>query len=232
LDAEPAVAFVSHWVRTFGDEEGEWKPTSCDFPALLDVNTVNGAALVRRSALEAAGGFDESMRDGCEDWDLWISLVERGLRGRILPEVLFYYRRREQSMSRRMMKEVGHPRLYRYIVEKHAASYAAHIGALLARREEDLSNLRRHTHDLELEHHRWLDPELSKWRDDVAVLEKKAAQAEAARVQELTRIEMNVELRRLQGEVADLRASLSWRMTAPLRALYERIRPRGGASPR
>src|SRR6185436_1875524 len=72
LDADPSVAFVSHWLRTFGDETQEWTPTRCDFPALLDVNTVNGAALVRRQALEAVGGFDESMRDGCEDWDFWI----------------------------------------------------------------------------------------------------------------------------------------------------------------
>ena len=35
--------------------------------ALLDVNTLNGAALIRRQAALAVGGFDESMREGCED---------------------------------------------------------------------------------------------------------------------------------------------------------------------
>src|SRR2546430_12047221 len=104
LDGDSSIAFVSHWLRTFGDEVWEWTPASCDAPALLDVNTVNGAALVRRSALEAVGGFDESMRDGCENWGLWNGLIERGFKGAILPEVLFHYRRRAHSMSRPMMR--------------------------------------------------------------------------------------------------------------------------------
>lgn len=217
LDDNPGVAFVSHWVRTFGDEVRDWTPEHCDFPALLDMNTVNGAALVRRHALESAGGFDESMRDGCEDWDMWIALVERGFTGRILPEVLYHYRRRAESMSRVMMKSVGHPRLYRYIVEKHAASYAKHIGALVTRRERDMSSLRLHTHDLEIEDYRWLDPERAKWRDDVTMWERKVAEAESRR-------QAQAELDRLQAEVRELRASISWRVTAPLRSLYELIR--------
>ncbi len=238
LDDDPEVAFVSHWVRTFGDEVREWTPTRCDFPALLDMNTVNGAALVRRRALEAAGGFDERMRDGCEDWDMWIALVERGFKGRILPEVLYHYRRRAESMSRVMMKSVGHPRLYRYIVEKHAASYAAHLAALVTRREEDMSNLRLHTHDLELEHYRWLDPELAKWRDDVAMLERKVARAERDRADAEARAQAHAEIHRahaeldrLRGEVGELRTSISWRVTAPLRALYELIRRPTGTKP-
>jgi len=33
----------------FEDDEVDWKPTDSNFPALLDMNTVNGAAPVRRS---------------------------------------------------------------------------------------------------------------------------------------------------------------------------------------
>ena len=181
LDADPSVAFVSHWLRTFGDEVWEWMPASCDAPALLDANTVNGAALVRRTALDAVGGFDESMRDGCEDWDIWISLVEHGYRGDILPEVLFQYRRRSESMSKVMMRGDGHPGLYRRLVEKHARVYRDHVGPLLVRREEDIASLRRHLHDLELERYQWLDPELAKCRSDVEVLERKAARVARAR---------------------------------------------------
>ena len=38
LDAEPGVAFVSHWLETFGDEHWTWQPTRCDLGALLDLN--------------------------------------------------------------------------------------------------------------------------------------------------------------------------------------------------
>src|SRR5262249_36037183 len=180
--------------RTFGDETGDWTPARCDFPALLDTNTVNGAALVRRTALDAVGRFDESWRNGCEDWDLWIRLVDRGLKGRILPEILFYYRRRAGSMSREMMEGDGHPRLYRRLVEKHARAYEAHVGALVARREEDLTNLRRHTHDLALQHYRWLGPELTKWRSDVETLERKTARAARLRADEEERVRLQAAL--------------------------------------
>jgi glycosyltransferase involved in cell wall biosynthesis len=202
LDTDPSIAFVSHWLRTFGDEVWEWTPASCDASALLDANTVNGAALVRRSALEAVGGFDESMREGCEDWDIWISLVEQGFKGTILPEVLFNYRRRPESMSRAMMRGDGHPRLYRRLAEKHPRIFRDQVGPLIVRREDDIANLRRHIHDLELERYNWLDPELAKWRSDVAMLDRKAARVarDRARDEQLTALRTAVD--RLESERA------------------------------
>jgi GT2 family glycosyltransferase len=151
LDGDASIAFVSHWLETFGAEESEWTPTSADFPALLDRNTINGAAVVRRSALEAVGLLDETMRNGCEDWDLWIGMVESGLRGVILPEILFYYRRRTDSMSQAMMQGGTHIELYRYIIGKHPASFAAHTVDLLHRREVEAATVLREAHDLELD---------------------------------------------------------------------------------
>ena len=108
LDAQPELAFVSHWLQAFGDERWTWTPISCDLPALLARNTVNGAALLRREAFDEVGGYDESMREGCEDWDLWLRLVERGRRGAIVPEILFEYRRTPASMSRTMTADGGY----------------------------------------------------------------------------------------------------------------------------
>ena len=80
LEADPSVAFVSSWLRTFGDEEWEWKPERCDLPALLWEDTVLTASLVRREAVVAAGGYDTDMPiQGLEDWDLWLSLRSAGI---------------------------------------------------------------------------------------------------------------------------------------------------------
>jgi glycosyltransferase involved in cell wall biosynthesis len=209
LDADPSLAFVSHWVRHFGDEHLDWTPTDCGFPALLDVNTVNGAALVRRKALAAVGGFDVSFARGCEDWDLWISMVELGHRGAILPEVLHQYRRRSGSMSRTMKAGEGHSGLYRQLVQKHSASFRTHLPALIGRRERDLAAAWRNIHDLALEDYRWMQPELAKARDDVGVTELQPA-----------RVRQQQRERNLRDEVRELRGSLSWRVTAPLRAVY------------
>ena len=84
LDTDPSIAFVSCWLRTFGDEEWEWTPERCDLPTLLWENTVLTAALVRRDAVLSVGGYDTAMPvQGDEDWDLWLTLAEHGYRGTI-----------------------------------------------------------------------------------------------------------------------------------------------------
>jgi glycosyltransferase involved in cell wall biosynthesis len=241
LEQDATLAFVSHWLRTFGDERADWTPERCDFPALLDVNTVNGAALVRRTAFDAVGGFDESMRDGCEDWDFWISLVERGFTGRILPEMLFHYRRRTGSMSRTMVLNGGHARLYAFLAEKHAHSFRAHLHALVERRTRDEATLRTQIEELDREQYEWAGPEVASRRDDL-----KAAARLAARHQEREqRLAMERQVADLQAEaqtavatafayhadanrrgeeVEALRSSVSWKVTRPLRWLGGVIR--------
>ena len=123
LESRPDVAFASHWLRAFGDEAWDWMPTDCGFPALLHTNTVNGAALLRREVFERVGGFDESMVDGCEDWEFSIRVVDAGFQGVILPEFLFRYRRRVDSMSRTMHAMPGMPALYRQLVERHPDTF-------------------------------------------------------------------------------------------------------------
>ena len=106
--------FVSCWLRTFGDEDWEWKPERCDLPTLLWEDTVLTASLVRREAVVAVGGYDTQMPvQGVEDWDLWLTLAERGYRGVILREVLFNYRRRAGSMSTVSWNGSGHLPLMR-----------------------------------------------------------------------------------------------------------------------
>jgi glycosyltransferase involved in cell wall biosynthesis len=241
LDQDETLAFASHWLRTFGEEEKDWTPAACDFPALLDLNTVNGAALVRREALNAAGGFDESMREGCEDWDFWISLVARGFRGRIIPEVLFHYRRRPGSMSRTMMMGDGHARLYGYLARKHRDVFRLHLPALMARREHDESRLRLQIDALGLEHFEWTQPELEKRRDDLAVAERRAARHSAALEREALAsqavrlqtaldtatseaLRYHADANRASGQIHELHRSLSWRLTQPLRSISGWIR--------
>lgn len=232
LDDDLSVAFVSHWFQTFGDEVWDWTPTRCDLEVLLDANTVNGAALVRRTALERVGGFDETMHDGCEDWDIWITLVEQGFPGRILEQVLFYYRRRADSMSRVMMTGDRHPHLFRRLVEKHTESYRTFLPALLARRERDASHLAKHLHALELDYYRELGPELAKRRDDVEMLDARLEREDRARALELATArarELEATANRALADARALRASWSWWLTAPLRALVDLVRNRRGA---
>jgi glycosyltransferase involved in cell wall biosynthesis len=199
LDARPDIAFVSHWLRMFGDEEGDWTPDRSDLEALLERNTFNGAALMRREAFEAAGGFDESMTQGCEDWDFWLSVLESGMQGAIIPEVLFFYRRRADSMSREMMRGDTHVDLYERLVRKHERSYVQFLPALLAAKERALLDVRRGLHDRALEDDGWLLPELQRRREQAAWLRAKAARV-AARAAE--RQAFHAELQGVQESLA------------------------------
>lgn len=57
-----------------------------------------GACLIRRSALEAVGGFDETLRSA-EDLDLWVRLLAAGWGAALTQAPLVRYRRRRGSLS-------------------------------------------------------------------------------------------------------------------------------------
>ncbi|MBB4641621.1 glycosyltransferase family 2 protein [Rhizorhapis suberifaciens] len=67
------------------------------------------AALITRSALEAAGGFDSSLKDreaqGCEDFSIYFRIAEK-YRFALVPEPLTGYRQLSGAMSSDMMRMV------------------------------------------------------------------------------------------------------------------------------
>lgn len=223
LDSRPDVSFVSHWLETFGDERWTWTPERCDLPSLLARNAVNGAALVRREAFEQAGGYDETMREGCEDWDFWLRLVERGHQGHIIPEVLFFYRRRAESMSRVMLDEAAYRRPLQTLVTKHADAYREHLVEVLVAKEREALHLSHEIAELERKRLIELEPQLRRAREEHAAMEAKRARGRQTRQKAAALEHLTWKTGELEREVRELRASWSWRITAPLRWLFERF---------
>ncbi len=60
------------------------------------------APLMRTDVLQRFGGFDESMRQGAEDWDLWQRIMRHGYVFEATPSVLAVYRQKKASMVRTM----------------------------------------------------------------------------------------------------------------------------------
>ena len=212
LERQPELAFASHWLRTFGDEVVDWTPTDCSLPALLHANTLNGAALLRRDVFERIGGFDETFTDGCEDWEFWIRVVAAGHRGTIIPEFLFKYRRRADSMSRRMHGVPGMAALHRQLMARHPNVFAEHLDCLLERRDAEIASLSTRLWRLQREWVADVEPRL-RWERNRQALDP---------VAELRRL--HAALSREAGMNAELRASWSWRLTAPLRAAVRWVR--------
>jgi len=175
LNADPELAFVSHWVQAFGDRSFTWTPVRCDLAALLDCNVVNGAALFRRSLIQRVGGFDESMREGCEDWEFWIRVTEQGHIGAIVPELLYDYRQRPDSMSRSMTETEVFTRLYGELVDKHRPSFERHLLDLVLRREWMFRDVCQRIDRLEFEVTTLLEPALAQRRRELATAKARLA---------------------------------------------------------
>lgn len=61
------------------------------------------SVLIRKKALEDAGGFEESLPyHGCEDYDLWVKLAKRGAVFYGMEEKLVRYRRHPSSMTHKL----------------------------------------------------------------------------------------------------------------------------------
>jgi hypothetical protein len=138
--------------------------------------------------------------------------VERGYRGDIVPEILFRYRQRQDSMSSVNFAGHGHARLYGQLVARHPESFSRHLKHLVVRRNADmaaawaLSDTARERLELDAL------PALARARDDVVEAERRHSRWERER-------EIEQQRQQLAQEVAALRASLSWRLTAPLRSV-------------
>lgn len=108
LEQHPEVAFVGTVIRLF-DERGVWGMTRpVEFPRKKDFARGNpfshGSCMVRRSAMDAMGGYSEDPRVvRVEDFHLWMRMYEAGLKGMNLPEPLYDLRDDLNATARRRL---------------------------------------------------------------------------------------------------------------------------------
>ncbi len=98
LDVDGAD-FAYSQLYMFGGETGVGVGDIWHVDRLRHGNTIDAMALIRRAALEEAGGYAVLANDyGWEDFDLWCRFFSLGKRGVFLPELLSEYRRDNKSM--------------------------------------------------------------------------------------------------------------------------------------
>ena len=94
LATHPEYAFVNSWCVGFGAQGYLWNRGFDREHEFLVANQVSGRALIRRSVFETVGGYDESFRNGFEDWEFWLRCADHGLWGATIPESLEWFRRK------------------------------------------------------------------------------------------------------------------------------------------
>ena len=134
LDAEPdapaAYGVLIRWSPASGPigllSARPWQPD-----ALVRSNYIDAFALLRRSALDAVGGYTDDLRlHGWEDYDLWLSFLDRDLHPTFVPHPVGRYR--EHSSVVRSITDVSLDDARLALRERHACVVALGSEAAVA----------------------------------------------------------------------------------------------------
>jgi Glycosyl transferase family 2/Glycosyl transferases group 1 len=101
LDSDPGAAFAYGILEKFDDSGpvGLLGFLGWDPDRLREQPYIDALALVRTSVLREVGGFTTDIRlYGWEDYDLWCTLADRGMRGAHVKEIVARYRHSTDSM--------------------------------------------------------------------------------------------------------------------------------------
>ena len=100
LESYPEYAFVKGYSVGFDAHEYLWQQGFHDGTVFLEENLVDATSTQRTAVHHAAGCYDETIRQGFEDWDFWLRCASLGYWGATLPEYLDWYRRRDSHSDR------------------------------------------------------------------------------------------------------------------------------------
>lgn len=119
LDANTDIVMVYGDAQFFGDTTKRQVVGPFNLQQIMIENYIDACTVFRKSAWEAAGGYDEKMPVmGFEDWDLWLNLSFKNYKFQYVDKILFDYRILGDSMLRSVSTEKKKT-LYNYLNEKY-----------------------------------------------------------------------------------------------------------------
>lgn len=128
LAREGSVMAVFGDRRECGLRSGRVQVGVPDLNRLLCANYIDACAVIRLEAWRACGGYDAEMPvQGMEDWDLWLSMLERGFTLHRLDMETFDYRVCPDSMLSKTADPEVRAAIERYVLAKHAQFYLQHL---------------------------------------------------------------------------------------------------------
>lgn len=118
---DPSLDVVYFQTVAFGFRNRLMVLTDFDVPGIYIRNLLNICSLVKKEAMERVNGFNENIA-GYEDWNMWISFAQLGMRFKRIREVMFFYRKsfvsrgfrsKDKDYLKRKMIMECHPDIYR-----------------------------------------------------------------------------------------------------------------------
>jgi hypothetical protein len=100
-----------------------------DLSVIILNNQATGSVMFRKEDFTKVGGYDESMRQGFEDWEFYIRVLKSGGLFYIIPEPLFNYNMRVYSTTSRA--NLIKYELLHYIYLKHRDIYLLYFDVFI-----------------------------------------------------------------------------------------------------
>lgn len=140
LDANSEIGIVYGDMEIFGDKQEIREVPDFDLNLIVQGNYIDACAVFRQQVWEDCAGYDANIPDhlGYEDWDFWLTAAEKGWKFTHIPEILFQYRFRLDSMVSRCNLPENRHRLIQYICAKHLELYETNFVEVLATKEAQL----------------------------------------------------------------------------------------------
>lgn len=133
FEKDPAISIIYSDAFHFGIIEKTLVSTPDFSPErLLASNFIDACAVVRKSAFDTIGGFDEEMPFyGNEDWEFWIRCWSNNLNFQHIPEALYQYRVADESTITKANQAENRKKLVNYILEKYKDEYSKNVKGIL-----------------------------------------------------------------------------------------------------
>lgn len=136
LDTKKEVGIVYCLADLFGTKNRHWKLPEYSKEEFLFGNMIFISAMFRKDSWEEVNGFNENMTYGYEDYDFWMSLIEKGCEVYRIPEVLFFYRQHHISRAKQLNLQEREVQMQIQIFKNHKEFYKDNIDILYYRQQE------------------------------------------------------------------------------------------------
>lgn len=125
---------ISFGVQFFGEVNTQTTPKGGSILNFLHYNNTTACSLYRRSDYYKVGGYNEAMISGYEDWDYWLRLLKDGGEIKILPDILFFYRKKNDSML--INTEKKHIEIYSTLIKNNIDIFKQNCEYIIIEKEK------------------------------------------------------------------------------------------------
>ncbi len=105
LEGDKGIGIVYCEAEYFGDKQGKINLPDYSLKNILTRNIIFCTAFFRYEDWKNTAGYDPKMKYGNEDWDFWLSLIEKGVTIYKIPKTYFFYRIKSSSMLKDLVRD-------------------------------------------------------------------------------------------------------------------------------